>query len=93
MIRLVRTFRRDPGSALRSPGPWHVLPESGFEDLTWCGRRPGRMVASQHGRVDAPMPGPGENLAGVEGLPEGRYCVDCQAAIREGRRRSYRKNR
>lgn len=90
MIRLVRTFRRDPGSALRSPGPWHVLPESKFEDQTWCGKRPGRLISSQHDRVDAPLP-VGTSLADTPGLPEGRYCRDCQTALRADRPRPYRR--
>ena len=57
MLVWVRTNRRAPGedrdalNPARVPGPWHVIHRHG---LTWCGKRPLRLVASQRTAVTPP---------------------------------------
>lgn len=85
VLRFVRTYRRDPGSAAsRTPGPWHI---DNDHDQTWCGKRPGRMLSSQHARVE--VDGPVRSIAGLEGVPVGRYCRPCQHALRPDQPRAY----
>ncbi|HXJ65146.1 MAG TPA: hypothetical protein VNN79_15435 [Actinomycetota bacterium] len=86
MIRLVRTNMARGYPPERTPGPWHVLEGYG---QTWCGKRPGRQVGSQHRQVEGELEG---GLAGNPDLPVGPYCRPCQAAIRADRPRPFRRS-
>lgn len=78
----VRTMRRAPGSdpdalgAERIHGPWHEERDHG---LTWCGRRAGRLVASDR--------------RGTEPPAEERRCLECAGAKAAGRPLPYRRGR
>lgn len=75
----VRTRRLAPGEdyldydAKRVPGPWHTEHQGG---QTWCGKRPGRLVSSEHRTEEPPA--------------DERRCEVCERAKREGRARARR---
>lgn len=81
----VRTNRRANGANYEDPdaprvqGPWHAL-RPGL-DLTWCGRRPQRLLSSTTQTLPTTT------------LPEGPRCLTCETGLFTGMGQTYRRNR
>jgi hypothetical protein len=79
-VAWVRTNRKDTVTGVRTPGPWHA--EYRDYGMTWCGRFPGRLIASS--RVVLPP----------QTVPnDGPLCLGCDKAMALGTPTPFRRTR